>query len=93
VLIKEGFNRRVAALFNNLTPGKFSTFSFSIFGNPLPFYHLCGIAGIVEGFGGSIKAIINSTRVDSITLFSFTVGIAVYLSVMIANKKFLHEIK
>jgi hypothetical protein len=63
---------------------------FSIFGNPLPFYHLCGIAGTVEGFLGSIKAILNSAKIDSITLFSFAVGIAVYLSVMIANKKFIN---
>ena len=75
-----------------LTPGKINTWSFSIFRNPLPFYHLCAIVSIIEGVMGAVRAILNMTKINPESLFALSLGPAVYLSVYIANKRFIHEV-
>ena len=75
----------------NITPGNFGTFSFKIFQDPLPFYHLCAYSAIAKGGFGLLNSIIRSEKMDPVSLFALSAGLPFLINVILANKKIKKE--
>jgi hypothetical protein len=89
-LISLGFFKGVSTQ-RKLTAGKMSSFSKSPFYDPLPYYHFFGLAAFIMGLCGVIRDLISNMAIGPLPLFCLTVAAAFYLSVIIANAKFIKE--
>ena len=76
-----------------LTVGNMASFSKSIFLDPLPFFHFVSIVSMISGVCGIVRDLVSNNTVDPTALFSLAFAVGVFPSIIIANKKFIHEQK
>lgn len=80
---------KAVSLGTTLTPGKFRTFSAHVFYDPLPFFHFVAMVGLIQGICKILSGVVLDNAITSYAYISFSVGVGLYASVLIANNKFL----